>query len=276
MRWPMLLASLALSLSPAAALAHGGGLDAKGCHTDSKTGSYHCHGGAPSGGGGSSSGSRGSMYIAPAPTPAPRRTKPKQDPSAVAGPASLVSVGDGDTIRVTAANGQKVTIRLACIDAPETAQTPYGAKARTALQALTPVGSSVSIQGSKKDRYGRTVAEVIRAGTNINQSLVGSGNAFVYWQYISGCDRKTYSLLENDARLKRLGVWSTPGGIQRPWDYRRSRRGGSSASVGGGGTSSGKYRCKEIGSWSKAQDLLRQGHSYLDRDGDGEACEALR
>ena len=40
------------------------------------------------------------------------------------GPVSLVSVGDGDTIRVTTAKGQKMTVRLACIDAPETACYP--------------------------------------------------------------------------------------------------------------------------------------------------------
>jgi hypothetical protein len=39
---------------------------------------------------------------------------------------------------------------------------------------------------------------------------------------------------------------------------------------------SAKYRCKEIGSWDKAQALLKQGHTYLDRDGDGEACESLK
>ncbi|MCP9910050.1 excalibur calcium-binding domain-containing protein [Cyanobium sp. BA20m-p-22] len=38
----------------------------------------------------------------------------------------------------------------------------------------------------------------------------------------------------------------------------------------------GKNRCKEIGSWDKAQVLLKQGHTYLDRDGDGKAFEALR
>ena len=46
--------------------------------------------------------------------------------AAAAGPASLVSVGDGDFIRVTTANGQKVTIRMACIDAPETAKGEIG------------------------------------------------------------------------------------------------------------------------------------------------------
>lgn len=46
-----------------------------------------------------------------------------------AGPAeaaTVISVGDGDTLRVL--DGvQKVTISLACIDAPEMAQAPYGA-----------------------------------------------------------------------------------------------------------------------------------------------------
>ena len=40
--------------------------------------------------------------------------------------------------------------------------------------------------------------------------------------------------------------------------------------------SSGRYRCRDIGSWPKAQELLNQGHHYLDRDGDGEACENLK
>ena len=189
--------------------------------------------------------------------------------------ASVLSIGDGDTITVTEGS-KRIKVRLACIDAPETSQSPYGMKARKKLQGLLPIGSQVTLRTKATDRYGRSVSEVLRGAININQSLVGSGNAFVYWQYISGCDRQTYSRLENDARLKRLGIWLVPNGIQRPWDYRRSRRGGSSTSSGGGGTTSGKYRCKEIGSWNKAQVLLKQGHTYLDRDGDGEVCESLR
>jgi hypothetical protein len=152
---------------------------------------------------------------------------------------------------------------------------------RRALQGLLPIGSEVTLKTKAVDRYGRSVAEVLKGGSNINQTLVRSGDAFVYWQYISGCDRQTYSRLENDAHLKGLGIWSVPGGIQRPWDYRRGIRGANTASSSGGGasttgTSSRKYRCGEIGSWSRAQDLLKQGHTYLDRDGDGEACESLR
>lgn len=37
---------LLASLAPASALAHSGGLDKSGCHTDRRTGVYHCHAGA--------------------------------------------------------------------------------------------------------------------------------------------------------------------------------------------------------------------------------------
>jgi endonuclease YncB( thermonuclease family) len=193
--------------------------------------------------------------------------------AAPANAASVLSIGDGDTITVTEGS-RRIKIRLACIDAPETSQSPNGMEARKALQVLLPVGSQVTLNSKATDRYGRSIAEVIKGSTNINQSLVGSGNAFVYWQYIGECDRQTYSRLENDAHLKRMGVWGVPGGIQRPWDYRKSRKGSSTSASGG--SSSGKYRCREIDSWSKAQELLKQGHTYLDRDGDGEACESLK
>ncbi|MBM5801028.1 MAG: nuclease, partial [Cyanobacteria bacterium K_DeepCast_35m_m2_023] len=65
-----------------------------------------------------------------------------------------------------------------------------------------------------------------------------------------------------------------PGGITRPWDFRRGRR---SASIPDGTTPGGRrYRCMEIGSNARAQELLRQGHTYLDSNRDGEACESLR
>lgn len=38
-----LLAAINLLVLPLAAFAHGGGLNADGCHTNRKTGDYHCH-----------------------------------------------------------------------------------------------------------------------------------------------------------------------------------------------------------------------------------------
>jgi endonuclease YncB( thermonuclease family) len=186
--------------------------------------------------------------------------------------ASVLSIGDGDTLRVREGN-RTFNVRLACIDAPETSQAPHGASGRAQLQALAPVGSTVELRVKATDRYGRSVAELSRGGRNLNQALVASGAAFVYWQYISGCDRQTYSRLENEARLKALGVWGVSGGIQRPWDYRSGQRKPASSSSAPSGR---RYTCDQIGSYAQAQVLLRQGHRYLDGDGDGEACEGLK
>jgi len=62
-----------------------------------------------------------------------------------AGAATVLSVGDGVTLRVVDA-GKRLTIRMACIDAPETAQRPYGAASRQRLQELAPVGSVVTLR----------------------------------------------------------------------------------------------------------------------------------
>ena len=190
---------------------------------------------------------------------------------AAQGVSTILSIGDGDTIRVRQA-GKALTVRLACIDAPETAQDPYGQQARAYLQQRLPIGRKVSLEVKATDRYGRTVAEVI-SEININLALVEAGLAFAYRQYLGGCDAKAYLEAEERASRSRLGVWQVQGGITRPWDFRRRRR---SAAIPDGTTPGGRrYRCKEIGSYAKAQELLRQGHTYLDGNGDGEACESL-
>jgi endonuclease YncB( thermonuclease family) len=189
-----------------------------------------------------------------------------------AGATTILSIGDGDTIRVLQA-GKALTVRLACIDAPETAQSPYGQQARAYLQQRLPIGREVSLEVKATDRYGRSVAEVF-SGVNINLVMVEDGQAFAYRQYLGGCDAKEYLEAEERASSSRLGVWQVQGDITRPWDFRRGRR---SASIPDGTTPGGRhYRCSEISSYAKAQELLRQGHSYLDGNGDGEACESLR
>ena len=184
----------------------------------------------------------------------------------------MLSIGDGDTIRVRQ-GGRAITIRLACIDAPETAQSPWGQHARRYLQQRLSIGREVTLEVKTTDRYGRTVAEVI-SDININLVMVEDGLAFAYRQYLGGCDAKEYLDAEYRASRRRFGVWQVPGGITRPWDFRRGR---SAAVIPDGTTPGGRrYRCKEISSYARAQELLRQGHTYLDSNGDGQACESLK
>jgi len=192
--------------------------------------------------------------------------------SAQALKGEVLSIGDGDTIRVRQ-GGRAITVRLACIDAPETAQSPYGRQARSYLQQHLPIGRQVTLAVKTTDRYGRTVAEVI-SDININLAMVEDGQAFVYRQYLGGCDAKEYLDAEFRASRHRYGVWQVEGGITRPWDFRKGR---SAAVIPDGTTPDGRrYSCKEIGSYARAQELLRQGHTYLDSNRDGEACESLR
>ena len=129
-------------------------------------------------------------------------------------------MGDGDTIRVSGSNGQKVTIRLACIDAPETAQGENGAVATQTLKQLLAAGP-LEIRPQSVDRYGRTVAEVYAGGRNVNLEMVRMGAAYAYRRYLSGCDESAYLGAEGQAERYRQGVWRW-GNEVRPWDFRKT------------------------------------------------------
>jgi endonuclease YncB( thermonuclease family) len=187
----------------------------------------------------------------------------------------VLSIGDGDTLRVKQ-GGRSITVRLACIDAPEMAQRPHGQKAREYLQMRLRPGRTVRLDVKTTDRYGRTVAEVF-SDINVGLALVEDGQAFMCRKYMGQCDAREYLAAEYRASRSRYGIWDLPGGITRPWDYRRGRRSSGSAPSRDHGNPDGRrFRCRQIGSWPRAQQLLRQGHTYLDGDGDGEACESLR
>jgi endonuclease YncB( thermonuclease family) len=163
---------------------------------------------------------------APAASPAPRpgstpqaATRALQTPQAV----SLVSVGDGDTIRVNTRSGLPLTIRLACIDTPEMAQGAPGGAARVAVAQMVRSGP-LEIKPQTIDKYGRTVAEVFVAGRNVNLELVRSGYAFVYRKYLGQCDQAAYLGAEAWAQQYGQGVWRY--GVEKPWEFRQRRREG--------------------------------------------------
>ena len=98
----------------------------------------------------------------------------------------ITSCYDGDTC--TSSTGEK--IRLACIDTPELrgkrADPVQAKEARDYLRELV-VGSKVTIRRITTDRYGRTVAELFLNGSNVQQQLVASGHASIYWRYADQC-----------------------------------------------------------------------------------------
>ena len=111
---------------------------------------------------------------------------------------------------------------------------------------------------------------------DLGLALVEDGQAFADRKELSQCNAKEYLDAEFRASRSRFGVRRVPGGITRPWDFRRGSIAGRSTSSAESTPGGWRYRCREIGSFSRAQELLRQGHTYLDGNGDGEACESLR
>lgn len=138
--------------------------------------------------------------------------------------ATVISVGDGDTLRMDY-QGQNITVRFACIDAAETSQTPWGPAATERLRQLTPRGSTIQFREADTDRYGRMVAEVYAGGQLVNLQMVREGHAVVYTQFLSSCPQTQDLLLqaEAEARQQRLNFWNQDNPVM-PWDYRRGNR----------------------------------------------------
>lgn len=134
----------------------------------------------------------------------------------------VVSILDGDTIEVLH-NNRAERIRLNGIDCPEKGQA-YGKKAKQAASALV-FGKEVTLQTHGKDKYGRTVADVLLPdGTNVNQMLVKDGWCWWYRKYAPG--NVILEELERRARGSGLGLWADPHPVP-PWIYRKARRGQS-------------------------------------------------
>lgn len=131
----------------------------------------------------------------------------------------VVGVLDGDTIEVLH-DGHAERVRLNGIDCPEKGQA-YGKKAKQAASALV-FGKEVTLQIHGKDKYGRTVADVLLPdGTNVNQMLVKDGWCWWYRKYAPG--NVILDELERQARAAGLGLWADHAPIP-PWEWRKQQR----------------------------------------------------
>lgn len=127
----------------------------------------------------------------------------------------VVGVSDGDSLTVLDGDKRQHKIRLQGIDAPEKAQA-YGQKAKESLTQLV-YSETVQVLWAKKDRYGRTVGQVMVGGLDACLEQVKRGLAWHYKDYQaeqSAQDRNFYDRAEMLARDQRLGLWQDASPVE--------------------------------------------------------------
>ncbi|MDF7676374.1 thermonuclease family protein [Neisseriaceae bacterium ESL0693] len=133
----------------------------------------------------------------------------------------VVSVHDGDTLRIEDTQGRIHKIRLSNIDAPEIRQA-YGTDSRDALTAQV-YGQMVDINVINIDRYQREVGQILLQGQDINLWMLRHGYA---WHYESIAKKQQnplaytqYQRAQLLAQQQRLGLWCQSHPVA-PWQFR--------------------------------------------------------
>lgn len=140
------------------------------------------------------------------------------DPAGPGEPCIVTRIYDGDTMTLQC-SGEKVKVRLHCIDTPELRQAPWGARSRDYLRDIT--GNKVTLQRLETDRYDRIVGTVMGYdGMNLNLEMVKDGYAAVYARY---CEDSEFFDAQLAAKLAGVGIWRESGQHQRPWEWRQRR-----------------------------------------------------
>ena len=130
----------------------------------------------------------------------------------------IVSVSDGDTVKLLTQNKREIKIRLAEIDAPEKNQA-FGQASKKSLSDMA-FGKVAQAKCGKEDQYGRYVCTIYVNGVDVNYAQVQRGYAWVYRQYASR-GSKLYEA-ENMAKSMKAGLWADSRPVP-PWEFRRSR-----------------------------------------------------
>ena len=134
----------------------------------------------------------------------------------------VISVHDGESLRVRDAHGRVQRIRLAFVDAPEIGQA-YGMTSRDGLRQRL-LGQQVTVSVLERDRYQRQVAQIWLGDTDISLWQLQQGAA---WHYRSIAKNKQnsaayarYRAAEFNARHSRQGLCQQRDAVP-PWQFRR-------------------------------------------------------
>lgn len=128
----------------------------------------------------------------------------------------VTHVSDGDTLFVRPdAGGQPVKIRMDGLDAPEICQA-YGPASRQALQSRV-LGQPVSVDGRRRDNFGRVLARIRWQQADVGEWMVRQGHA---WSYRYRRDAGPYAAEEAQARAAQRGLFADAQALQ-PRDFRK-------------------------------------------------------
>ena len=136
----------------------------------------------------------------------------EEEPSKLTG--TVVSVTDGDTIKVKLSNGKTETVRLILVDTPETKHPskpvqPCGPEAYEFTKRMVS-GKKVTLEldVQERDKYGRLLAYVYVGGKSVQESLLAEGLAkvAVYPPNVKYVDK--YRAIEQKAKAAKKGIWA--------------------------------------------------------------------
>lgn len=130
----------------------------------------------------------------------------------------VISVTDGDTIKILDEKNKVYKIRLIDIDAPEKKQA-FGNKSKENLAKYI-AGQIVRVEYDKLDRYKRILGTVYLKDKNINKQQITDGYA---WQYKKYSKNNEYKNQERISRNNKKGLWSDENPLE-PWEYRKMKK----------------------------------------------------
>ena len=159
---------------------------------------------------------------------APSQPTPSPPP---ASSVTVSSITDGDTLRFSPALEGRTILRMLHVDAPETAQVPWGGQSSAELLRLAPAGTVLRIETEQMliDPFDRLLGHAIRSdGLDLNreQLRLGQGALFVIWPNVGRFE--DYRAAEIEAQDQGRGIWNPALPLSElPFEYRLRIDGGT-------------------------------------------------
>lgn len=155
-------------------------------------------------------------YVYEKALPGPGNVSTELKPESGRFPGTVLKNIDGDTI-VVKVEGREETIRLLCVDTPETQHPrlgvqPFGPEASDFAKTVLHPGKKIEVEPGinwGRDKYGRLLAYIYVEGEMFNEMLLENGLArvaYVYPPNTKYVDR--FYEIQDKAKKEAVGIWS--------------------------------------------------------------------